>query len=59
MDPVAREKRENPKWTVWRQDDNGRRYIVDHHAEQAVAVAQAAEMEARGHKQIYWVEGSD
>lgn len=58
MDPSARENQEIPKWTVWRQDDNGNRYIVAHHVEQTVAVAQAAEMEARGHKQIYWVERS-
>ncbi|GIH07572.1 hypothetical protein Rhe02_56390 [Rhizocola hellebori] len=56
MDPSTQENRDIPKWTVWRQDDNGNRYIVAHHAEQAVALTQAAEMEARGHKQLYWVE---
>jgi hypothetical protein len=46
-------------WTVWRQDDNGNRYVVSRHDTQAEAQAVAADMEARGHKQIYWVAGSD
>jgi hypothetical protein len=56
MDRSAQGIPDIPKWTVWRQDDNGRRYIVEHHADQADAESQAAEMEARGHKQLYWVE---
>jgi hypothetical protein len=52
----AEESSNIPKWTVWRQDGNGNRYIVEHHTQRAVAETQAAEMEARGHKQLYWVE---
>jgi hypothetical protein len=43
------------RWIVWRQDDNGNRYEVSRHATQAEAEAVAAELEARAHKQTYWV----
>jgi hypothetical protein len=46
---------DRPQWTVWRQDDNGNRYVVAHHVDRDAAEAQAAEMEAHGHKQTYWV----
>jgi O-acetyl-ADP-ribose deacetylase (regulator of RNase III) len=42
-------------WVVWRQDDNGNRYEVRRYATRTEAEALAAEMEARGHKQTYWV----
>jgi len=47
---------DRPQWTVWRQDDNGHRFVVAHHADRQSAEAQAAQMQARGHKQLYWVE---
>jgi hypothetical protein len=37
-------------WIVWRQDDNGNRFEVARHTSR-----EAAELEARGHKQAYWV----
>jgi hypothetical protein len=46
-------------WTVWRQDDNGNQYVVSRHDTQAEAQSVAADMEARGHKQVYWVAMSD
>jgi hypothetical protein len=46
------------EWTVWRQDDNGNRYEVSRHDTRAAADAVAAAMEARGHKQTYWVSPS-
>ncbi|MEU8658979.1 hypothetical protein [Actinoplanes philippinensis] len=42
-------------WVVWRQDDNGNRFVVTKRASRAEAEEVAAEMEARGHKQLYWV----
>ena len=45
-------------WTVWRQDDNGNRYEVSRHDTRAEADSVAATMEARGHKQTYWVAPS-
>ena len=50
---------DSPQWTVWRQDDNGNRYVVAHHSDRGAADRQAAELEARGHKQIYWVARRD
>lgn len=41
---------------VWRQDDNGNRYLVSAHADRASAEAAVAEMEAGvQHKQLYFV----
>jgi hypothetical protein len=42
-------------WVVWRQDDNGNRFVVARRESREEADALAAEMEARGHKQLYWV----
>jgi hypothetical protein len=47
------------RWTVWRQDDNGNRYEVSRHDTRGEAESVAAEMEARGHKQTYWVAEPD
>lgn len=42
------------RWIVWRQDDNGNRYEVTRKDSRAEAEALATEMDARGHKQLYW-----
>ncbi|MFB7123970.1 SPOR domain-containing protein [Kitasatospora xanthocidica] len=41
---------------VMRQDDNGNRFLVAKDLDRAEARRLAAEFEARGHKQLYWVE---
>ncbi|MEV0533200.1 SPOR domain-containing protein [Kitasatospora sp. NPDC050463] len=41
---------------VMRQDDNGNRFVVAKGLGRAEAERLAAEFEARGHKQLYWVE---
>jgi hypothetical protein len=43
-------------WVLVRQDDNGNRYVVARYSMRGAAEAAAAEFEARGHKQLYWVE---
>ncbi|GAA4604121.1 hypothetical protein BJY16_004873 [Actinoplanes octamycinicus] len=43
------------RWVVWRQDDNGNRYVVARGRSRAEADELAATLEARGHKQLYWV----
>lgn len=43
-------------YRVMRQDDNGNRFEVARGLERAEAERLAAEFEARGHKQLYWVE---
>jgi hypothetical protein len=49
---------ESGSWTVWRQDDNGNQYEVSRHGSRTEADSVAATMEARGHKQTYWVAPS-
>ncbi|MFC5802527.1 SPOR domain-containing protein [Streptomyces formicae] len=43
-------------WLVIRQDDNGNRYRVGRYATEGEAEKVAARLDARGHKQLYWVE---
>jgi hypothetical protein len=43
------------RWVVWRQDDNGNRFEVARKDSRADAEELAMVMEARGHKQLYWV----
>jgi hypothetical protein len=54
LPPHLQHGRRSP-WVVWRQDDNGNRYEVARLDSRADAEALAATMEARGHKQTYWV----
>ncbi|MFD9126471.1 (deoxy)nucleoside triphosphate pyrophosphohydrolase [Kitasatospora sp. NPDC059571] len=41
---------------VMRQDDNGNRFLLAKDLDRTAAEALAAQYEARGHKQLYWVE---
>ncbi|MCP3766828.1 MULTISPECIES: SPOR domain-containing protein [unclassified Streptomyces] len=43
-------------WLVVRQDDNGNRYRVGRYATRAEAQKIADSLDARGHRQLYWVE---
>ncbi|MFB7475300.1 SPOR domain-containing protein [Kitasatospora sp. NPDC056184] len=43
-------------YRVMRQDDNGNRFRVVGGIGREAAERLAAEFEARGHKQLYWVE---
>lgn len=43
-------------WSVWRQDDNGQKYEVVRALSLEAAEARVAEFEARGHKQLFWVQ---
>ena len=43
------------RWIVWPQDDNGNRFEVARKDSRADAEELAAVMEARGHRQLYWV----
>ncbi|MEZ0088896.1 SPOR domain-containing protein [Streptacidiphilus sp. EB129] len=42
---------------LMRQDDNGNQFVVARFADVEQAQRAADEFEARGHKQLYWVEG--
>lgn len=41
---------------MMRQDDNGNRFVVAKGLGRAEAEELAGEFEARGHKQLYWIE---
>ena len=56
MDDSAEGRR---TWVVWRQDDNGNRFEVARLTSRSEADELAASMEARGHKQTYWVAALD
>ncbi|MFI2612995.1 SPOR domain-containing protein [Kitasatospora sp. NPDC018619] len=43
-------------YRVMRQDDNGNRFLVARGLDRDAARSLAAGFEARGHKQLYWVE---
>jgi hypothetical protein len=45
------------RWTVWRQDDNGIKAPVSDCISEQQARTLVSEFEARGHKQLYWIEG--
>ncbi|MEU5383376.1 SPOR domain-containing protein [Kitasatospora cineracea] len=53
------EQRTGTTHRVMRQDDNGNRFLLARGLDRAGAEALAAEFEARGHKQLYWVEPED
>lgn len=40
---------------LWRQDDNGNRFLVDSFAERADAESRLAELTRLLHKQTYWI----
>ena len=46
-------------WRVMRVDDNANEFVVREGLSFADASALAAELEARGHKQAYWVSRAD
>ncbi|HYR09790.1 MAG TPA: hypothetical protein VEQ60_18595 [Longimicrobium sp.] len=51
-------------WELWRQDDNGNRFLLGRFATAEAADAEQRRFEALAHKQTYWVqpaapEGSD
>jgi hypothetical protein len=43
------------QWSVWRIDDNGNVFLCRAGLNESAARQLAAEFEARGHKQMYWV----
>lgn len=43
-------------WAVWREDTHGTRFKMREGLSEKDAKAIAAEFEAKGHKQHYWIE---
>ncbi|WP_299467962.1 hypothetical protein [uncultured Gimesia sp.] len=46
------------KWSVWRQGDDGNRFLIEAGLSEAVAKQKVAEFESHGHKQLYWATQS-
>lgn len=42
-------------WELWRQDDNGNRFLVGRFPSAEAAEAEQRRFEALAHKQTYWV----
>ena len=43
------------KFELWRQDDNGNRFLVGAFADRAVAERRLVELTGNPHKQTYWI----
>lgn len=50
------ENRQDLNCTVLRQDDNGNRFVMAAGLSREEAEQMVRTFEARGHKQLYWVE---
>lgn len=46
-------------WALWRQDDNGNRFLIARFDSAEAAEAEQRRYEALGHKQTYWVDAPD
>jgi hypothetical protein len=55
-DHTDRSSSQPATWTVYRQDDNGNRFVVQRRLSQEEALRLVAVLEARGHKQVYWAD---
>lgn len=42
-------------WQLWRQDDNGQRFLVDTYSTRGDAETRMAELMQGHHKQTYWI----
>jgi hypothetical protein len=43
------------QWQLWRQDDNGNRFLVGGFATRELAERRMAELTQGSHKQTYWI----
>ena len=55
-EPTSAERASSVTWVVRRQDDNGNRFVVQGRLGKPEADRLVAELEARGHRQLYWSE---
>jgi hypothetical protein len=44
------------EWTVWRRDDNGNHFVVQTGLSYEQAQAVVSSLEAKGHKQFFWLQ---
>lgn len=53
MEKIA--SQEEPKFSVWRLDDNNNEFLVRDGLTEEEALALVREYEGKGHRQAYWV----
>lgn len=58
-EPTTGGRRIELTFSVFRQDDNGNRFLVESGLNRTDADRLAAALHARGHKQLYWVEAEE
>ncbi len=46
------------RWELWRQDDNGNRFLIGRFDTSEAAEVEQHRFEALGHKQTYWVQAA-
>ena len=47
------------RFELWRQDDNGNRFLISVFNDRAAAGKRLAELTQNFHKQIYWIEENE
>ena len=52
--PMTTSKANSGEWIVWRQDDNGNRFVVQTSLTHEQAKLLVKSLEEKGHKQVYW-----
>ncbi|WP_417392129.1 hypothetical protein [Gimesia sp.] len=55
---MYRNERRQNTWSVWRQGDDGNRFLIEAGLSEDVAKQKVAEFELHGHKQLYWATQS-
>jgi hypothetical protein len=53
---AAKQLEDARPWTVYRQGDDGNRFVVQSHLTREEAERLVVVLDARGHKQAYWAE---
>jgi hypothetical protein len=45
------------QFELWRQDDNGNRFLIGTYSQRSIAEEQMDDMTRIAHKQTYWISG--
>jgi len=53
---LPKDPEQDDEWVVWRQGDDGNPFEVARLATRSAADGLVAMLEARGHRQVYWIE---
>jgi len=56
---VEAPKYDQTNWSVWREDDNGARFLVEEGISEKEAEKLVFKLESSAHKQMYWMARPD